>query len=48
MTGKVEDNFRADEVIPWDNVDIIVKVPKDVATTEDLDKEDDTIQIQDE
>lgn len=47
LTGKIEENWSSDEVIPIEGIDIVVKVPKDVATTEDLEKTDQTIQIQD-
>ena len=61
ITGKVEDSWRSDEVIPIDNVQVIVNVSRGArldqdadtetplgATTEDLDKESETIQISDD
>lgn len=48
ISGKVEDNWRSDEVIPIENIEIAVKVPQDVATTENLEKEDQTVQISDD
>jgi hypothetical protein len=45
ITGKVQDTFRSDKGDIFDNVEVITKVPKDVATTEDLDLEDQTVQV---
>lgn len=48
VTGKIEDNYRSDLVTPIENLDVIVIVPKDEVTTEDLGMEDSTIQVSDE
>jgi hypothetical protein len=45
LTGKVEDSFRSDETQVFDSVDIIVQVPIDTATTEDLGLENAGIQV---
>jgi len=45
ITGKVQDTFRSDQADIFDNVEVITKVPKDVATTEDLDLQDQTVQV---
>ena len=45
ITGKVQDTFRSDKGDIFDNVEVITKVPKDVATTEDLDLQDQTVQV---
>jgi hypothetical protein len=47
VSGKVQDTFRSDQEDIFDNVEVITKVPKDVATTEDLGLEDQTIQVGD-
>lgn len=45
LSGKVEDAFRSDETEVFDQMGTIILVPKDVATTEDLDLENSTIQV---
>lgn len=45
ITGKVQDQWRSDKADIFDNVEVLVKVPKDIMTTEDLDREDQTIQV---
>lgn len=47
VSGKVQDNFMSDEGDIFDNVEVITKVPKDQATTEDLSLEDQTVQVGD-
>lgn len=45
LSGKLQDSFTAEQAAIFDNVKVITKVPIDVATTEDLDKEESTIQV---
>jgi hypothetical protein len=45
LSGKVEDSFRSDETQVFDSIDVIIQVPKDVATTEDLGLENAGIQV---
>lgn len=45
LSGKVEDSFRSDETEIFDHIDIVVKVPRDVASTEDLGYEHQVIQV---
>lgn len=45
LTGKVEDSFRSDETQVFDTIDVIIQVPKDVATTEDLGLQNAGIQV---
>lgn len=45
ITGNVQDQWRSDKADIFDNVEVRVKVPKDLMTTEDLDKQDQTIQV---
>jgi hypothetical protein len=47
LTGKIQDSFMSDETDILDIADVGILVPKDVATTEDLDMEDRTIQVSD-
>lgn len=47
LTGKVHDSFKSDQTDIFDIVDVGIKVPKDVKTTEDLGLEDSTIQVSD-
>lgn len=44
----VNNNWRADKVVPIDNIDLHVTVPRDVASTEDLGIQDQTVQVQDD
>ncbi len=45
LSGKVEDSFRSDITQVFDGVNVIIQVPKDVATTEDLGLENAGIQV---
>lgn len=45
ITGKTEDNWRGDEVELFDDLTVQVGVPGNEATTEDLDKETQTIVV---
>lgn len=45
VTGKIQDTFRSDQGDIFDNVEVITKVPKDTATTEDLGLQDQTVQV---
>jgi hypothetical protein len=45
LTGKVEDSFRSDVTQVFDAVNVIAQVPIDVATTEDLNLQNSTIQV---
>jgi hypothetical protein len=43
ITGKIEESWRANEVIPFDELNVQVLVPKDEATAEDLGQDNSTI-----
>jgi hypothetical protein len=45
LSGKVEDSLRSDETQVFDAIDVILQVPKDVATTEDLNLQNSSIQV---
>jgi len=45
INGKIEDSWKADEIKPIDNIEVVVKVEKDQATTENLDLQDMSIQV---
>ena len=45
VSGKVEDTWNSDKATIFDNVEAIILVPKDTKTTEDLERENQTIQV---
>jgi len=47
LTGKVQDSFRSDETEIFDSFNVIVEVPKDQATTQDLGLQNSTVQVSD-
>ena len=48
ISGIADSSWTADRIQPIDNVDVTVLVDKDIATTEDLNLEDMTVQINDD
>ena len=40
VTGQIEDDWRSDQVTPIESVDVILWVPKDVATNDELERGD--------
>jgi hypothetical protein len=48
MNGLVENSWTSDKVQPITAIDTVVKVPKAVATTEELGLENSTVQVQDD
>lgn len=45
VTGEIRNNWNADKVTPIDLIDLDIRVSKDVATNEQLDREDQTIKV---